>query len=145
MFGRPSKLLDKLQALAGGVSATNPSGLLPVNLLCLGQLQSSRRPVSPIILREIRGSIDHRWSNVTTFFKKPIPRLYCGDPWAIDSRRTIPSRIFKKTVPVSRGSEGRPPPSPRRSTPSVARPLQGSPHNKSSPMMMLRAVAVRVH
>ena len=94
-------------------------------------------PVSPIILREIRGSIDHRWSNVTTFFKKPIPRLYCGDPWAIDSRRTTPSRIFKKTVPVSRGSEGRPPPSPRRSTPSVARPLPGSPHYKSSPSQSL--------
>jgi hypothetical protein len=40
----------------------------------------------------------------------------------------------RRPVPTPRGSEGRPPSSPQRSKPSVARPLLGSPHSKSHPM-----------
>jgi hypothetical protein len=38
-----------------------------------------------------------------------------------------------RPVPTPRGSEGRSPSFPRRSKPSVARPLLGSPHSKSHP------------
>jgi hypothetical protein len=39
----------------------------------------------------------------------------------------------RRPVATSRGSEDQPPSSPRRSKPSVARPLLGSPHSKSHP------------
>jgi hypothetical protein len=42
----------------------------------------------------------------------------------------------RRPVPTLRGSEGRPPSSPRRSKPSVARPLLGNPHSKSHPIVV---------
>jgi hypothetical protein len=48
-------------------------------------------------------------------------------------------------VPTPRGSEGWPPSSPQRSTPSVARPLLGSPRSKSNPSRSVINHALIVH